>query len=276
MFDKLEDILIRLVEIINELNEPNVAGDTNRFQKLMKEQAELQPIADAYNEYKKCNETVEESLMMLEDEKEKVLTVLKKALSGSVGKNLLDIRFKTSQVSGSIEHKLLMDLRDDLKNEDLRMALYQKIIENIHFDDGFLILLGCDRYDVPFKSKDDAIQSDNSDEVYTYLLCAVCPVKQTKPALRYIAETKEFKAIIPGRTLNEISKILQDDEEDIIIGVSKNQGVFEMPNCRAVTRILEGEFLDYRNVIPKEKELRVTVDKNLLISSFSTINILSK
>ena len=70
MFDKLEDILIRLVEIINELNEPNVAGDTNRFQKLMKEQAELQPIADAYNEYKRCNETVEESLMMLEDEKD--------------------------------------------------------------------------------------------------------------------------------------------------------------------------------------------------------------
>ena len=56
MFDKLEDILIRLVEIINELNEPNVAGDTNRFQKLMKEQAELQPIADAYTEYKKCND----------------------------------------------------------------------------------------------------------------------------------------------------------------------------------------------------------------------------
>ena len=82
MFDKLEDILIRLVEIINELNEPNVAGDTNRFQKLMKEQAELQPIADAYNEYKKCNETVEESLMMLEDEKdEEMRQMLKEELS---------------------------------------------------------------------------------------------------------------------------------------------------------------------------------------------------
>ena len=70
MFDKLEDILIRLDEILNELNEPNVANDTNRFQKLMKEQAELQPIADAYNEYKDCNQTVEDSLSMLEEEKD--------------------------------------------------------------------------------------------------------------------------------------------------------------------------------------------------------------
>ena len=60
MFDKLEDILIRLDEIINELAEPNVANDTNRFQKLMKEQSDLQPIADAYREYKDCQQTVED------------------------------------------------------------------------------------------------------------------------------------------------------------------------------------------------------------------------
>ena len=130
--------------------------------------------------------------IMPENEAEKYFGLMKKVLSGSVGKNLLDIRFKTSQVANSTEHKLLMGLREDLKSEELRTALYQKIIENIHFDDGFLILLGCDRYDVPFKSKDDAIQADNSDETYTYLLCAVCPVKQTKPSLRYVAETKEF------------------------------------------------------------------------------------
>ena len=130
--------------------------------------------------------------IMPENEADKYFGLLKKVLSGSLGKNLLDIRFKTSQVADSPEHKLLMNLREDLKNEEFRMALYGKIIENIHFDDGFLILLGCDRYDVPFKSKDDAIQADNSDETYTYLLCAICPVKQTKPALRYVAESKEF------------------------------------------------------------------------------------
>ena len=68
MFDKLEDILVRLEEILNELNEPTVANDTTRFQKLMKEQSELQPIADAYTEYKNCKETVEDSLMLLNEE----------------------------------------------------------------------------------------------------------------------------------------------------------------------------------------------------------------
>lgn len=130
--------------------------------------------------------------IMPENEAEKYFGLMKRVLSGSIGKNLIDIRFKTSQVADSAEHKLLMNLREDLNNEEYRKMLYQKIIENIHFDDGFLILLGVDRYDVPFKSKDDAVQADNSDETYTYLLCAVCPVKQTKPSLRYVAETKEF------------------------------------------------------------------------------------
>ena len=53
-------------------------------------------------------------------------------------------------------------------------------------------MIGCDSYDVPFKSKDDTQQADASDETYTYLLCAICPVKQTKPNLHYIAEQKEF------------------------------------------------------------------------------------
>ena len=68
MFDRLEDLLIRLEEIMSELSEPSVVNDTARFQKLMKEQSELTPIVDAYKEYKKCKETVEESLMMLEEE----------------------------------------------------------------------------------------------------------------------------------------------------------------------------------------------------------------
>lgn len=68
MFDKLEDLLRRYEEIMNELAEPTVADDQNRFRALMKEQANLTPIVEAYNEYKKCNETVEDSLAMLEEE----------------------------------------------------------------------------------------------------------------------------------------------------------------------------------------------------------------
>jgi DNA polymerase-3 subunit beta len=92
----------------------------------------------------------------------------------------------------------------------------------------------------------------------------------------FMGNKKEFKAIIPGRTLNEIIKILQDDDEIVNIGISKNQGVFDMPNCRAVTRILEGEFLDYKNVIPKEKELRVTAEKDILLNSLERAAVMSR
>jgi len=68
VFDKLEDLLRRLEEILNELSEPSVANDSGRFQRLMKEQSELQPIVDAYKEYKACKETVVDSLAMLEEE----------------------------------------------------------------------------------------------------------------------------------------------------------------------------------------------------------------
>lgn len=84
MFDKLEDLLIRFDEILNELNEPNVAGDSGRFQKLMKEQSDLQPIVDAYKEYKNCKQTVEDSLSMLESESdEEMREMLKEELSSS-------------------------------------------------------------------------------------------------------------------------------------------------------------------------------------------------
>jgi len=131
--------------------------------------------------------------IMPENEAEKYFGLFKRTLSGTIGKNLIDISFKTSQVASSPEHKLLMELRSTgLKDENLRVDLYQKIIQSINMDDGFLILLGCDSYDVPFKSKDDEVQADASSETYTYILCAVCPVKQTKANLRYVAESKEF------------------------------------------------------------------------------------
>jgi len=131
--------------------------------------------------------------IMPENEAERYFGLLKKTLSGSLGKNLIDISFKTAQVANSPEHKLLMDLRSsELKDENLRLELYQKIIQTVNMDDGFLILIGCDHYDVPFKSRDGEAQADASSETYTYLLCCVCPVKLTKPNLRYDAEDKSF------------------------------------------------------------------------------------
>lgn len=131
--------------------------------------------------------------IMSENESDKYYAILRKALSGAVGKNLIDLTFKTSQVAGSPEHKLLMDLRESkLQDDELRQSLYQKMMESIVMEGNYLILLGCDTYDVPFKSKDDFQQNDSSDESYTYLICAVCPVKQTKPNLHYVPEEKTF------------------------------------------------------------------------------------
>ena len=131
--------------------------------------------------------------MMSENEAEKYFAHLKRVLSGTVGKNLIDIRFQTAQVANSAEHKLLMELRQcGLKDDELRMTFYKKAIESISLGQNYVILLGCDSYDVPFKSKDGQSQSDNSSEVYTYLLCAICPVKQTKPTLHYVPEDREF------------------------------------------------------------------------------------
>lgn len=82
MFDKLEDLLIHLEEILNMLNEPSVVSDPARFQKLMKEQSDLQPIAEAYREYKNCKQTIEDSVSLLEGENdEEMREMLKEELS---------------------------------------------------------------------------------------------------------------------------------------------------------------------------------------------------
>ena len=131
--------------------------------------------------------------LMPENEGDKYFTLLRRTLSGSIGKNLIDITFKTSQVADSPEHKLLMGLRESKCNdEELRAAFFKKIIDTVVIEGNFLILLGCDSYDVPFKSKDDSFQKDQSEEVYTYILCTICPVKQTKANLHYVPEEKLF------------------------------------------------------------------------------------
>lgn len=82
MFDKLEDLVMRFEEILNMLNDPAVIADQQRFQKLMKEQGNLQPLVDAYKEYKNCKETVDDSLAMLDEESDdEMREMLKEELS---------------------------------------------------------------------------------------------------------------------------------------------------------------------------------------------------
>ena len=88
-------------------------------------------------------------------------------------------------------------------------------------------------------------------------------------------KSNDFKAVIPGKTLNEINKIIIDSFDKIKIGVSKNQALFEMDNCKIVTRLLDGEFLNYVNVIPSTWETRIRVHKRDLQECFERISLIS-
>ncbi len=121
-----------------------------------------------------------------EEEAESILSVLKRTLSGTLGKQLNDIVFETRQVADSDEHRMLMALRGSgLKDQEAVQGFYQRVIDSLQMEGPYLILLAHDTYDVPYRLKDGAPNPDGSSEVYAYILCSVCPVKEAKPALRY-------------------------------------------------------------------------------------------
>lgn len=132
--------------------------------------------------------------LMPELELERYMGLLKKPLSGGLGKNLMDIVFSTQQVQDSEEHQLLTGLRGSaLGDNGARERFYQKVIQSLDLEDSnYLILLACDAYDVPYRGKDDETQADASDTVFTYIICAVCPVRDGKPELGYFSGENEF------------------------------------------------------------------------------------
>ena len=88
-------------------------------------------------------------------------------------------------------------------------------------------------------------------------------------------QVNDFKAVIPAKTLNEVNKIITDSFDQIKIGVSKNQAVFEMERCKIVTRILDGEFLNYTTVIPSSWQTRIRVERQNLLNCFERISLIS-
>lgn len=147
------------------------------------------------NSNKEIVSDLDESLgTMPEEEAEKYLGLLKKSLSGTLGKNLIDIVFSTQQVMDSGEHKLLSTLRSSaLKDGQTRNDFYRKVIDSLDMgDSSYLLLLACDAYDVPRRGKDGDIQADSSEDVFTYILCCVCPVKMGKAELNYFPGDNEF------------------------------------------------------------------------------------
>ena len=148
---------------------------------------------------------LDESLgMMPQEEAEKYLNLLKKSLSGGLGKNLIDVVFSTEQVMEGEEHKLLTSLRSSaLKDLETREAFYKKVIDCLDMGDiNYLILLAHDAYDVPNRNPDGEAQEDASDTVFSYIICAVCPVKECKVELGYFPGENEFHSCAAGQVVS--------------------------------------------------------------------------
>lgn len=147
---------------------------------------------------------LDESLgRMSEEEAEKYLSLLKKTLSGTLGKNLVDVVFATEQVMDSDEYRLLSALREsELKNGDIREEFYRKVIASLDIGGAnYVILLACDVYDVPNRGRDGENQPDASDSVYRYILCCICPIKEGKLELGYFPGENEFHGCTPGQVV---------------------------------------------------------------------------
>lgn len=144
---------------------------------------------------------IDESMgLMSQEEQEMYLGLLKKALSGGLGRNLINIEFSTAQVAGSDEHRLLQAVRQSsAQDKDAREALYRRIIDAMDMGEtNYLILLAADTYDVPYKGRDDETFSDGSDTVFQYFLCSICPVKAPTLELKYNNENSGFHSASTG------------------------------------------------------------------------------
>ena len=129
---------------------------------------------------------ISETFLNLEDEEfYKYLEIAKKTLSGKIGNNLVELNFPNEEEKAGGRQQFLMGLRDcKLKNDDLLDTFYDMVIDNYDRVGNYLILIFHDAYDVMTKTSDNS-KLDESEEVYEYLLCAICPVELTKPALGY-------------------------------------------------------------------------------------------
>ncbi len=138
----------------------------------------------------KKTELKEAFLSLSEEEMFKYFEIFKKTLSGTLGKNLLNMEFPTNQEADGGTQEFLMRLRASrLTDDELIQQFYDRIIENYDYPENYYIILVHAVYDIPGKSSDGLDMFDASDEIYEHLLCSICPVKLSKAGLCYNAET---------------------------------------------------------------------------------------
>ena len=144
---------------------------------------------------KNIKTTLKEAFLSLpEEETFKYFNIFKQTLSGTLGKNLLNLEFPLDAENPGGPQEFLLKLRDSrLQDDALLEEFYNKIIENYYFPENYYIILIHVAYDIPGKSTDGSEMFDASDEVYEYLLCSLCPVKLSKPGLFYNTEHNQIE-----------------------------------------------------------------------------------
>ena len=133
-------------------------------------------------------------LSLPEEEIYKYLDIFRKSLSGTLGKNLLNMEFPLEQEMGDGTQKSLLALRDsELKDDVMLDAFYDRMIETYYHPENYLILLVHGSYDIPMKTSDGMEMDDASDYIYNFVLCCLCPVTLSKAGLCYNAETNSIE-----------------------------------------------------------------------------------
>lgn len=160
----------------------------------------------------------ESFLLLPEEETFKYFEIFKKTLSGTLGKNLINMEFPTETEFNGGTQEFLLKLRDsELKDEALVDEFFRRMIEYYDHVGNYLILILYSAYDVPGKGSDKLLMDDASDEVYRFILCSICPVNLSKPGLSYNEETNQ----------------IQNRIQDWVVGAPNNGFLFPAFNDRS-------------------------------------------
>ena len=169
-------------------------------------------------EKNKKTELKEAFLSLSEEEMFKYFEIFKKTLSGTLGKNLMNMEFPLAEEKEGGKHEFLMKLRaSKLKDDALIESFYDKIIENYDYPENYYIILVHAVYDIPGRTSDGIDMDDASEEIYEHLLCSICPVKLSKAGLCYNAE----------------ANLIQDRIRDWIVEMPENGFLFPLFNDRS-------------------------------------------
>lgn len=145
-------------------------------------------------EKEKRTELKEAFLSLPEEEAFKYFTIFRGAMSGTLGKNLINMEFPLHTEAAGGTQEFLLRLRDsELKDDALLEEFYDKVIDNYDYGENYYIILIHCAYDIPAKSTDGNEMFDASDYVYSFIQCTVCPVRLTKPGLSYQPPTNTIE-----------------------------------------------------------------------------------